>query len=515
MQRDESLFYDSLSQLENSGYKVYYLWNWASIHSHLSLEIPQLFGIFGPEGMLFLGIPSNELESKDYAQSLIALKAYSEEIMELLCSIEPRFQEIAHKIRLWIPKQNEIKHSPLDANSGYIQSQSELSQDLDSIFVSMRSPGAQLLAELDLHPMMEQLEFLGCQCVPRAQFRPLDYSSQNLDLHSMLLEGGPGTGKTVQMINHAQSALRAGKKTLVLCYNRPLHAYLKRELGHFPGSVVLPILSYCDVLSQKICMQNTMDTEDLQEDPAYWSETLPQKALEYLKHKSPSFECICIDEAQDLRHRSWWDVLKQSVHANAKWIIAWDPGQGIYLSKNKPDQIEPSECFPLGLEPKHLTTNYRNHKKITAELNRSRYWKLHSAYHDQRLSGGHIEYLQCSKDPKAWQRALQAILSSHNPSPGSVIEPHMVVLGPRRFENSVFAQCESMNFGEFEIANEKGISQFHPRLIPYYTVHRFKGLEAEKVILLGFGDRDRNETMHRLFYLGISRARSDIWVIDP
>lgn len=513
MQRDETIFYDSLGQLELKGYKVLYLWNWASTEPLLSQAIPRLFAVFGPEGILFIGMPHPaEISIQTVDAYLQSLKSYSQEMMELFKSIDPDFDLIACKIRLWLPETLPCTSTPSDANSGVLSNPREWVDDIDRLFVTMRSPGAKLLADIPLHNLEEQISLKGCQCVARSQFKPLDFPDLPHPLcASVLFKGGPGTGKTVQLLSHSEIALRQGQKVLIVCYNRPLYLYLKREISNFPGCIVLPLLTYCEILAQKT--NNLPYTSP--DDSNYWSDTLPKSALAFLQAVPAIFDMICIDESQDLRHELWWNVLQSSLKSSGSWALAWDPGQGIYLDQSHENQISPQTFFPPKIQSKELHINYRNHKKITAELNRSNYWKLESAYRDQRLSGGHIEYLQCSQDPHAWQRALSAILKTLPTPAGHLLEPGIAILGPRRFENSVLAQVDHLKFGSYEIASEKDIQEYNPHQIPYYTVHRFKGLEADKIILLGFGDRDRNEKMHRLFYLGLSRARSDIWVIDP
>lgn len=353
----------------------------------------------------------------------------------------------------------------------------------------------------------------GCQCVPvleyRLNWKPTSNHLLNIN-KSTLFQGGPGTGKTVHLLDLAEKAVRQNRSVLFVCYNRPLYGYLKREIGHLPRCVILPLLTYCEILAKK----GSAGFPTAKSESEYWNKILPSVAIEYLKTKTGLFDIIIADEAQDLRHSGWWDVLKHSIKNLGHWYVAWDPSQGIYLNADSEEQDPPEECFPHDLQVKKLHTNYRNHKKITSELNRSGFWKLQSAYQHQAIAGGHIEYLQCSNDPEAWQRAISAILKNTSLPAGNFYEPGIAILGPKRFENSILAKTGLCEFGNYQIVNEKELTEYSSNVIPYYTVHRFKGLEADKVILLDFGDRDQNAKMLRLFYLGLSRARNSVWVID-
>ena len=101
----------------------------------------------------------------------------------------------------------------------------------------------------------------------------------------------------------------------------------------------------------------------------------------------------------------------------------------------------------------------------------------------------------------AVRRVLHDLIHEQGLAPAQV-----VMLGGHRLANSSFAgACRLGNF-TVQDAAEPGT----PNAIRYATVHKFKGLEADAVLLVGIGEPSGHygpDDWRRFVYVGGSRAR--------
>ncbi len=114
------------------------------------------------------------------------------------------------------------------------------------------------------------------------QFAVLDQFARN---PRVIVDGSAGTGKTVLAIEQARRSVAAGRRVLLLCFNRPLAKWLAEETreaddagkpGGTAGTTVLTLHEY---------MRRLVDVEFTEEQlhrSAFWKEELPALALERL-----------------------------------------------------------------------------------------------------------------------------------------------------------------------------------------------------------------------------------------
>ena len=159
------------------------------------------------------------------------------------------------------------------------------------------------------------------------QFEALDTIDAN---PRVVFDGPAGTGKTLLAVEAARRGAVAGRRVLLLCFNRPLGRWLQEETedlrpmagasvsGKGPGVVTRTLHEHLRLLAGvtptpvQVCSQG------------FWQEELPELAaqalLELIERASRDggrsrevYDEIVLDEAQDVLRQSYLDVLDLSL----------------------------------------------------------------------------------------------------------------------------------------------------------------------------------------------------------
>ncbi len=159
------------------------------------------------------------------------------------------------------------------------------------------------------------------------QFEALDTIDAN---PRVVFDGPAGTGKTLLGVEAARRGAVAGRRVLLLCFNRPLGRWLQEETqdlrpqagagasGQGPGVVTRTLHEHLRLLAgvtptpEQVCRQS------------FWADELPELAAEALlelgerasrdgRRSLELYDEIVVDEAQDVLRRSYLDVLDMSL----------------------------------------------------------------------------------------------------------------------------------------------------------------------------------------------------------
>ncbi len=237
-----------------------------------------------------------------------------------------------------------------------------------------------------------------------------------------------------------------------------------------------------------------------------WSE-IPLKALDALEKnriKPELYDAILVDEAQDWAP-IWFTVLQQFVHPDHGAIfLADDPSQSIYRSfswKEKGIDV-------IG-RTRWLKVPYRN----TYEIYRAAYSFI-----------ANNEEIQQSLSEEG--ELIQPDLSSNTMRHGDVplIRKLSNVTEELAYIKNTISSLRHDGFAEKQIAvlvrQNRELSAVQNALrgsgVNAYTMHRFKGLEMDVVILPGlqttFVHPEEEISERRLLYMAMSRARSKLYM---
>ena len=124
-----------------------------------------------------------------------------------------------------------------------------------------------------------------------------------------LICGGAGTGKTILALERARSLAASGKRTLLVCYNRPLAEHLK-EAAY--GTKCLDAMTYHELCDWRVRVVYTEKKRDLLAEARLiyptgdkYSVQLPHALALANEESTFRYDAIVVDEAQDFKPEFW------------------------------------------------------------------------------------------------------------------------------------------------------------------------------------------------------------------
>ena len=310
------------------------------------------------------------------------------------------------------------------------------------------------------------------------------------DNRRLVVRGGAGTGKTLLAVAEARRLAAGGARVLVLCFNRPLAAHLREQLADAADRVTAATFhDHCLAM---------LDEAGVAAPPAgdagRWAR-LADDALAALPATRRRFDAVLVDEAQDFEPE-WWLLVEELLadRGASRLQLFLDDRQNLYGRQVQLPFTEPVV---------RLRRNCRNTRPI-------------AAYADAAIGVGDeaglrglpegpapvvVEVADAGQEREAVRRALHELVHEQGLSPAQV-----VMLGAHKLGNSSFADVRRLGNLTVRDADEPEA----PNTIRYATVHKYKGLEADAVLLVGIGEPSRvydAESWRRFVYVGASRAR--------
>ena len=297
------------------------------------------------------------------------------------------------------------------------------------------------------------------------------------------IQGPAGSGKTVLATARARELDARGFRTAFLCYNQLLGERLKEDLAD-TNVVVNTFHGLCVEYADKAGLM-----AGLEADPDLWEEVFPQLLPEAAGRLEKSFDAIVVDEGQDFLP-DWWthlELLLDDVDNGILYVFA-DSNQNVFRRGWRP---------PSGHEIFPLSVNCRNTHQIAE--------RVHALCEDELsvigVDGEPAVFLTASTErqlEKALTNSLKGLITR-----SKLVPEQIMILSA---DSSLFPQLEGREFGPATVGEG-------PNSVRLESVRRFKGLEADAVILLMPGEV--TEETKRLAYVGMSRARALLIVIGP
>lgn len=306
------------------------------------------------------------------------------------------------------------------------------------------------------------------------------------------IEGGAGTGKTVLAAEKARRMATTGARVLLLCFNRPLAAYLRRGAGDYE---VETFHEFCGKMARRAGFAFEEPTGPGHQD--FWETTAPNLLVDALgRLPEARYDAIVVDEGQDFM-LDWWTCLDLSLKEGGEGTLYafYDPNQNI-SNRHPPKALE--------IIPSRLPHNCRNTANIARYI--AGLIGGEARVRPGTPDGEPVEEMTCG-DPAALagqvSERLERLVEEDDVRPQDI-----GIISTRRLENSPFA--ENRRAGRFRLV---GLGDPHaaksrpsrPRIV-FDTLERFKGLERDVVVLLDLPGSKRAVTAARL-YVGASRAK--------
>lgn len=344
-----------------------------------------------------------------------------------------------------------------------------------------------------------------------------NYSRQELsreqqDIHDAIMDekayvwvqGGAGTGKTILGKSCAEEFAAQGKRVLYVCFNRFLAEYLSRGNGHKEKLVYshfhgLPqaLNAHFKELSQVQRIPDlTITRAGGKPDWPQTSANIIQKLPDWMRScRMPKFDVVIIDEAQDLT-KSQMDFFPSLMGRGERHVVIMsDPGQTIYRNLDSWTEQDLRARFQnpdLNQQlhvPLPLTRNYRNTDKIYE-------------HYKEAIAVAGVEMAPQIRDKRVTVEGTpyrtQEVEEVDNPVT-QLLEKYFKDERRRCADVAILA-CSTTNLEQLprqvrladgrNIRISKGLADWFDNKVVYKsTIHAFKGLEANCLIIIDDYDR--------------------------
>lgn len=297
-----------------------------------------------------------------------------------------------------------------------------------------------------------------------------------------VVKGTAGTGKTVLAIERARLLADEGAGVLLTCFNAPLAERIAADLQDRPTVQVSTFHALSTQQARKAGLGVPNEPSE-----SWWEADAPNSLTQAAEANGLSFDAIIIDEAQDFA-ASWFDSLLLLLNDpdNGPAYVFADTQQAIY---------RPGWSLDVDWTPLPLDVNCRNTLPIAQ--------KVAAVFGDQVNSRGADgeKPVWSTVDDSDMVDEIQSIVDRLI-SVEQLLPEQITVLSDSR---PMVERLRTLTVSDasFVAPGKHGVVA--------ETIHRFKGLESDVVVLALTGD-ESHDTLP-LAYVGMSRARSLLVVV--
>lgn len=294
-----------------------------------------------------------------------------------------------------------------------------------------------------------------------------------------VINGAAGTGKTMIAVEKAQRHARCGEKVLFLCFNVKLKNYLEENYPH-------DNISYFTIsgLACKMCSTATPNYakfKNILED-MYLSESFPYQHV--IIDEGQDFGMDVIDEADLLQQIK--EIIVDNDSLNGSFYVFYDKLQ-LIQAKHIPKFIEDADCKLT------LYRNCRNTENIATTSLRP-ISERKPMLLEGCVKGAPARIHFCSSDEAAVSR----------------IDDTIDALKAEGYKDIVILTAKTESTSILANKVKDGVYRNKYR---FTTCRKFKGLEADSIILIDVDGETFNSDNVLIYYVGTSRARLRLDII--
>ena len=309
----------------------------------------------------------------------------------------------------------------------------------------------------------------------------------------VLVEGVAGSGKTFLALNRAIAFARQGKRTLFVCYNKELAAWLRVQVEEDSTTATfrdLLTVNHFHSLAADLAKDAQIDFRPQAGGPptdAFWNDEVPDLLEQAVLNlgEAAQYDAIVVDEAQDFC-LGWWYVLTNSIltKSDGPLYAFLDPNQSLRGEVQWPE-VEFGARFKL-------TINCRNTQRIATAS--ASVLSLTPHLFKRAPVGGALRVLRAGSDRQQKGLVLQELRSLLQRE--GVTPQQIAVIGPAAKDKGSLADVSEVDGVPFVTST---LTWRAGGGVLVTTARSFKGLEAEVVVLYdlgGFGPLFKREDLY-------------------
>ena len=375
----------------------------------------------------------------------------------------------------------------------------------------------EVILEEEPEPAMRTAAGVSADEIPPLDLRQMELLHASEVAPAVSVTGPAGSGKSVLALGIAKRWADLGRSVLYVCYNNLLAGQILRDVRATGYGGKIEVRTYFDLAKHEaeiagMYPRNKVGRVD------NWSE-LDQIGQRALLAANPRFDAVVVDESQDFT-RTWIDAVSALVREEScvkrRWLFG-DPFQALNI-----DAATSTSEFSSGVI--ELPYNHRNTKPIHEAASRLR--PEGRALECRRGTGLSVSYLSAQEIylPARLFEAIHKLVSNGARTEEIVILTCGTTKGNQLFlQGGVEKSGVRYQFGNPAIdpltGDRLGLSADRVPSLPegtimFESVNRFKGLDAEFVILVDPPMPDPDQVMTlRTLYVGMTRARTHLSIV--
>jgi hypothetical protein len=310
------------------------------------------------------------------------------------------------------------------------------------------------------------------------------------------VDGVAGSGKTLLAVEQARRYANAGKRTLFLCYNKSLAAWIRGTLKDDEAAAKIEVRTFHDFCAHA-CNQANIAFSPNNAD-TFWSETSAE-LLSEASHLLQPFDAIVVDEGQDFRE-TWWLAIEDCLAENSRLMVFCDPQQNIFGADGL-------DAIDVGDRILRLPVNCRNTQRIARFCDDI--INIESFSHERAPDGLPVT-VEIETNDKNRAAAIKTLVTRWIKEEG--LKPSQVaILSCWRSDKTCMADIDAL--GRTPLTDDiKAWEQ--DKGVLFTTIRAFKGLEADVLLLIDVPEPGSHPAFTPAdYYVACSRAKSVLHVL--
>lgn len=399
------------------------------------------------------------------------------------------FPDVQHPdsfLGIGIPEQFLICGDQIDKIEGYISKIFLINERGPKITEKPGSVGRKIFQNMfsksfELKPSMKLKISEGKKYIEGFDNRQKEILNVLKNSKRIAFQGGAGTGKSFLCAHKAIELNNEGKKVALICgVNKPFSVQTKYQLKEYKNIHVSNFHGFCKMYCDdaKLLNQNKLEIFKFYED----------NLLNAIENSQIKFDCIVIDEAQDLNDKQIGEIMFSLKDPDQdSMFLFYDNNQRLY---GKEFLLKGFDFFSAPLE-----LNYRNSIDIFEIQNNFYTGNLKS----EGPPGESVQFLEAENETAKLRKILKLI--NQYKAEGINFRDIGIISGNKYGKSSSLAKELIKN--NIKLCSSEEVSQSNDEIM-FDSIIRFKGLEKDIIILTDIEEAfDKDELM----YIALSRAR--------